>query len=78
MAAIKTQKNDVNVLTFLESVKDEIKRKDGMTLLAMMKKLGKYKTSVSCLYINKLADVDSKVLIELITVAYKDMKEKYK
>ena len=139
MAAIKTQKNDVDVLTFLESVKDEIKRKDGMTLLAMMKKitkqeprmwgssivgfgsfhykserskqegdwfmtgfsprkqnltvyiipgfakyetlmkkLGKFKTSVSCLYINKLTDVDSKVLIELITVAYKDMKEKYK
>ena len=139
MAAIKTQKNDVDVLTFLESVKDETKRKDGMTLLAMMKKitrqepnmwggsivgfgsyhykserskqegdwfmtgfsprkqnltvyiipgftkyetlmkkLGKYKTSVSCLYINKLADVDSKVLKELITVAYKDMKEKYK
>ena len=139
MAAIKTQKNDVNVLIFLESVKDEIKRKDGMTLLAMMKKitrqepkmwgssivgfgsfhykserskqegdwfmtgfsprkqnltvyiipgfakyetlmkkLGKYKTTVSCLNINKLADVDSKVLIELITLAYKDMKEKYK
>lgn len=139
MAAIKTQKNNVDVLTFLESVKDATKRKDGMTLLAMMKKitrqepnmwggsivgfgsyhykserskqegdwfmtgfsprkqnltvyiilgfakyetlmkkLGKYKTSVSCLYINKLADVDSKVLKELITVAYKDMKEKYK
>ena len=139
MAAIKTQKNDVDVLTFLESVKDELKRKDGMALLAMMKKitkqeprmwgssivgfgsfhykserskqegdwfmtgfsprkqnltvyiipgfakyetlmkkLGKYKTTVSCLNINKLADVDSKVLIELITVAYKDMKEKYK
>ena len=44
----------------------------------LMKKLGKFKTSVSCLYINKLADVDSKVLIELITVAFKDMKEKYK
>ncbi len=139
MTAIKTQKNDVDVLTFLESVNDEIKRKDAMTLLAMMKKitrqepkmwgssivgfgsfhykserskqegdwfmtgfsprkqnltvyiipgfakyetlmkkLGKFKTSVSCLYINKLTDVDSKVLIELITVAYKDMKEKYK
>ena len=139
MTAIKTQKNDVDVLTFLESVNDEIKRKDAMTLLAMMKKitrqepkmwgssivgfgsfhykserskqegdwfmtgfsprkqnltvyiipgfakyetlmkkLGKFKTSVSCLYINKLADVDSKILIELITVAYKDMKEKYK
>lgn len=139
MAEIKTKKNDDSVMGFLESVKDEIKRKDGMALLAMMKKitkkepkmwgssivgfgsfhykserskqegdwfmtgfsprkqnltvyiipgfakyetlmkkLGKYKTTVSCLNINKLADVDSKVLIELITIAYKDMKEKYK
>ncbi len=45
---------------------------------ALMKKLGKYKTTVSCLYINKLADVDSKVLKELITVSYNYMKEKYK
>ncbi len=139
MAEIKTKKNDDSVMGFLESVKDEVKRKDGMALLAMMKKitkkepkmwgssivgfgsfhykserskqegdwfmtgfsprkqnltvyiipgfakyetlmkkLGKYKTTVSCLNINKLADVDSKVLIELITIAYKDMKEKYK
>lgn len=138
MAEIKTKKNDDSVMGFLESVKDEVKRKDGMALLAMMKKitkkepkmwgssivgfgsfhykserskqegdwfmtgfsprkqnltvyiipgfakyetlmkkLGKYKTTVSCLNINKLADVDSKVLIELITIAYKDMKEKY-
>lgn len=45
---------------------------------ALMKKLGKYKTSVSCLYINKLADVDTEVLKELITVSYKFMQEKYK
>ena len=44
----------------------------------LMQKLGKYKTSVSCLYINKLADVDIKVLKELITLSYNYMKEKYK
>lgn len=42
----------------------------------ILAKLGKYKTSVSCLYINKLADVDVKVLKELITTAYKQTKEK--
>jgi hypothetical protein len=45
----------------------------------ILKKLGKYKTSSgSCLLINKLANVDLAVLKELITIAYKDMKEKYK
>jgi hypothetical protein len=41
----------------------------------LIKKLGKCKTSVSCLYINKLADVDTKALKELITTAYKNMKQ---
>lgn len=40
-------------------------------------KLGKYKTGASCVYINKLADVDEKVLRELIRTAYLYMKEKY-
>jgi len=44
----------------------------------LMKKLGKYKISGgSCLYINKLADVDIKVLKELVTASWKYMKEKY-
>jgi hypothetical protein len=43
-----------------------------------LKKLGKFKTSGgSCLYINKLADVDTKVLKELIERSYKVMKEKH-
>ena len=44
----------------------------------LMKQLGKYKTSVSCLNINKLADVDEKVLTELISLSFKHMKAKYK
>jgi 23S rRNA A2030 N6-methylase RlmJ len=44
----------------------------------LMKKLGKYKTGSSCLYMNRLDDVDIKVLKELITTSYKYMKEKYK
>lgn len=38
-------------------------------------RLGKYKTSVSCLYLNKLADVDIPVLKELISTAWKQMKK---
>src|SRR3989304_3952048 len=49
-------------------------RKTNLTLYVMLgvkkddpllKKLGKYKVSLSCLYINKLADVDQKVLSRL-------------
>jgi hypothetical protein len=43
---------------------------DGETL----KKLGKYKTGKGCLYINKLEDVDRKVLSELITKSIKNSK----
>jgi hypothetical protein len=43
----------------------------------LLKKLGKYKTGVSCLHINKLADVDIKVLKELVSESYKYIKEKY-
>ena len=140
MAEIKTKKNDGSVPAFLQSVKEEEKRKDSMALLAMMKKitgqepkmwgnsiigfgsyhykserskqegdwfmtgfsprkqnlsiyiipgftaygdlmkkLGKYKiSSGSCLYINKLADVDNAVLKELVSSSFKYMKEKHK
>jgi len=62
-------------------------RKQNLTLYIMpgferynelMKKLGKYKTSVSCLYIKKLEDIDLKVLKELVTSSFKYMKAKYK
>ncbi|MEQ8676344.1 MAG: DUF1801 domain-containing protein [Aggregatilineales bacterium] len=50
-------------------------RKQNLTLYIMagfehyddlMSKLGKYKTGKSCLYINKLADIDQDVLRELV------------
>ena len=37
----------------------------------LVARLGKCKTSVACLYINKLADVDLKVLRELIAGSYR-------
>jgi len=40
----------------------------------VLKKLGKYKTGKGCLYINKLEDVDIKVLNELITKSVKQSK----
>jgi len=60
-------------------------RKQNLTLYIMsgfkkypelMKKLGKSKTGSSCLYINKLEDVDVKVLKELITESVKYMRQK--
>ena len=43
----------------------------------LLTKLGKYKTGKSCLYINKLADIDLGVLREMITSSLKVMNEKY-
>jgi len=132
LAVIKTKEKDSRVEDFINSVKDEGKRKDSFILLKLMqkaskekpkmwgssmigfgnkiykspatgrevewfkigfsprkanlslhlvldikkhaaelKKLGKHKTGVGCLYINKLDDVDLKVLEKLINVAVK-------
>jgi hypothetical protein len=43
----------------------------------LMKSLGKYKTGSSCLYLNKLEDIDINVLKELIKESVKYMKEKF-
>jgi len=132
LAQIKTKETSASVEDFINSVKDEAKRKDSFTILKMMqkaskekpkmwgssmigfgnkiykspatgrevewfkigfsprkanislylvldikkfaadlKKLGKHKTGVGCLYINKLDDVDVKVLEKLINTAVK-------
>lgn len=44
---------------------------------SLLKKLGRYKTGKSCLYIKKLDDVDTKVLQQLIERSVKDMRKKY-
>ncbi len=61
-------------------------RKQNLTLYIMhgnkdnpaLEKLGKHKTSGGmggCLYINRLSDVDQKVLSQLIETSYRSMKE---
>lgn len=45
---------------------------------ALLKKLGKHKTSVSCLYFNKLADLDYQVLEKLIEKSVVEMRKRYK
>ena len=44
----------------------------------LLKKIGKHKTSVSCLYIKTLADTDLSVLKNLIQRSVKDMQKLYK
>ena len=62
-------------------------RKQNLTLYLMhgfevhkdlLKKLGKHKTSMGCLYIKNLGDVDKKVLKELVTESVKRMKSQDK
>ena len=43
----------------------------------MLGQLGKHKLGKSCLYINKLADVDEAVLEEIIADGVAEMREKY-
>jgi len=61
-------------------------RKQNLTLYIMpgfdaykdlLKNLGKHKTSVSCLYINKLEDVNMSVLEKIVKKSYTEMKAKY-
>ena len=44
---------------------------------ALLKKLGKHKIGGSCLYLNKLTDVDEAVLTQLISSAWAHMNAKY-
>jgi hypothetical protein len=44
---------------------------------ALMKKLGKYKTGKSCLYVKSLADVDVAVLEELVRRSIDFIRKKY-
>ena len=129
MAELKTQKNDGNVIAFLNNIEDEKRKQDSFVVLDLMKKimkslpsmwgasiigfgsyhykyasgregdwfltgfsprkqsltlyimtgfsqyneilsrLGKHKTSKSCLYINKIEDIELNVLEELITAS---------
>lgn len=43
----------------------------------ILSRLGKHKHGKSCLYINKLADIDIDVLKELIAAGLDDLKQKY-
>lgn len=44
---------------------------------ALLAKLGKHSTSVACLYVKKLADVDMAVLREMAVKAVAEMRERY-
>ena len=48
---------------------------DQEALADLLGKLGKHKTSKSCLYINKLADVDMGVLEKIVETAYSGAKQ---
>jgi len=84
MAENKTKETKASVESFLNAIEDT--RKQNLVGYIMpgfdefptlMKKLGKYKTGKSCLYLNKLEDVDKKVLQRLISDSVKLMRKRY-
>ena len=61
-------------------------RKQSLTLYIMsgfgrfdefLGKLGKYKTGKSCLYVNRLDDVDEEVLRDMISASIEHLKQRY-
>lgn len=61
-------------------------RKQNLTIYIMpgfdaynneLSKLGKHKTSVSCLYIKKLDDIDITMLQKIIKLSFEEMKKRY-
>jgi len=47
------------------------------TLAPLLAKLGKHKTGASCLYLNKLADVDAGVLKTIIATSTAEMRKRH-
>ena len=44
----------------------------------LLDKLGKHKIGKSCLYINRLSEIDEKVLTKLIKQSYTTMNKRYR
>ena len=44
---------------------------------SFLERLGKHKTGVSCLYLNKLADIDREILRQLLEKSIADMRQSY-
>ena len=44
---------------------------------SLMKRLGRYKTGKSCLYIERLDDIDLDILTEIINLSVAEMRERY-
>ncbi len=49
----------------------------GKKVDALLEKMGKHKTGASCVYVNKLADIDLAVLEEIIAICWDAMNRHY-
>lgn len=67
LVAFSPRKQNLSLYIIMYERKDEYKD--------LLQKLGKHKMSVGCLYINKLADIDLKILARLVKECFKDSKK---
>jgi hypothetical protein len=77
VAELKTKPTKASVAAFIKDVDDPRKREDAREVMALMKRLGKYKTGKSCLYLKNLNDVDRSALRRLVARSVDDMKKMY-
>ena len=69
MSQRKTTRNEADVNAFLDAVENARRRADA--------RLGKFRTGRSCLYVNKLDDVDLGLLEQLVRESAEEMKRRY-
>jgi hypothetical protein len=73
-----TQEGDWPLVAFSPRKQNLTLYVDPLRFPEFLQNLGKHKTSVACLYINKLDDVNLDVLEQLVTASYIWAKKEYK
>ncbi|MCI2394241.1 DUF1801 domain-containing protein [Aliiroseovarius sediminis] len=81
--ATKTQATTLDATRFIEAVEPLSKREDARLLDDLFRRpilaqLGKHKMGKSCLYVNKLADIDLDVLAKLVRAGLRDLDTTWK
>jgi hypothetical protein len=67
LAGFSSRKGDISIYLLAEFPKKE----------QLLAKLGKHKMSGSCLHVGKLADVDQKVLAQVVLAAFEERKRRH-
>ncbi len=77
MTELKTKATDASIDDYIDSRASEEQKADCKALMTMLKRVAKHKMGRSCLYFKRLADIDMKVLEQLVLKSLGQIKRKY-